>query len=107
MKLYFVDQNTALSKQQIIFSLTTNLLVPSSCLPESCGQSKILTCRLDSRPAGVYVTLEGEVRVGSVTEACANSWPWQVSLQSKGRHYCSGTLIHHHWVLAPQHCRCK
>ncbi|XP_014063451.2 transmembrane protease serine 9-like [Salmo salar] len=74
---------------------------------ESCGQSKILTCRLDSRPAGVYVTLEGEVRVGSVTEACANSWPWQVSLQSKGRHYCSGTLIHHHWVLAPQHCHSK
>ncbi|CAB1345816.1 unnamed protein product [Coregonus sp. 'balchen'] len=76
-------------------------------IKESCGQSEILTCRLDSRPAGVYVTLEGEVRVGSVTEACANSWPWQVSLQSKGRHYCSGTLIHHHWVLAPQHCHCK
>ncbi|XP_071242615.1 transmembrane protease serine 9-like [Salvelinus alpinus] len=74
---------------------------------ESCGQSKILTCRLDSRPAWLYATLEGEVRVGSVTEACANSWPWQVSLQSKGRHYCSGTLIHHHWVLAPQHCRSK
>ncbi|XP_020346222.1 transmembrane protease serine 9-like [Oncorhynchus kisutch] len=74
---------------------------------ESCGQSKVLACRLDSRPAWLYVTLEGAVRVGSVTEACANSWPWQVSLQSKGRHYCSGTLIHHHWVLAPQHCHSK
>ncbi|XP_019898261.3 ovochymase-1 isoform X2 [Esox lucius] len=74
---------------------------------ESCGQGEILTCRLDSGQATVYATSEGEGQVRSVMEACPNSWPWQVSLQSKGRHYCSGTLIHHHWVLAPQHCHCK
>ncbi|KAL0962619.1 hypothetical protein UPYG_G00342850 [Umbra pygmaea] len=74
---------------------------------ESCGRGDMLTCRLDSSPAKVYRTLEGDERVRSVTEACPHSWPWQVSLQSRGRHYCSGTLIHKHWVLVPQHCRCK
>ncbi|XP_030627660.1 ovochymase-1 [Chanos chanos] len=49
----------------------------------------------------------GTVTVENADQACPHSWPWQVSLQSNGRHYCSATLIHQSWALAPRHCHCK
>uniref|UniRef100_A0A673FSD2 Peptidase S1 domain-containing protein n=1 Tax=Sinocyclocheilus rhinocerous TaxID=307959 RepID=A0A673FSD2_9TELE len=48
--------------------------------------------------------LNGTFKVENVSEACPNSWPWHVSLQSHDTHYCSGVLIHPRWVLAPRHC---
>ncbi|XP_029902085.1 ovochymase-1 [Myripristis murdjan] len=74
---------------------------------ESCGETQKSSCPLSPLPAGLTVSHHDEVSVGNVTEACPNLWPWQVSLQSRGRHYCSGTLIHSRWVLAPQHCDVK
>ncbi|XP_056444823.1 ovochymase-1 isoform X3 [Gadus chalcogrammus] len=80
----------------------------------SCGEAQTPACRLGSIPATLVAAGGealadggGEVGPGGVTEACPYSWPWQVSLQSEGRHYCSGTLIHRHWVLAPHHCNAK
>ncbi|KAK5896409.1 hypothetical protein CgunFtcFv8_010011 [Champsocephalus gunnari] len=55
-------------------------------------------------PASLSVAQDGGVSVGNVSEVCPSAWPWQVSLQSEGRHYCSGTLVHRDWVLVPQHC---
>ncbi|KAM4614942.1 ovochymase-1 [Polymixia lowei] len=74
---------------------------------ESCGEGETSPCRLGLVPAGLTDSQEGEVEVSGVTEACPNSWPWQVSLQSRGKHYCSGTLIHRRWVLVPKHCYCR
>ncbi|XP_029464718.1 chymotrypsinogen B-like [Rhinatrema bivittatum] len=44
-------------------------------------------------------------RIINGEEAIPHSWPWQVSLQSKGRsHYCGGSLINEYWVVTAAHC---
>ncbi|XP_051546815.1 transmembrane protease serine 9-like [Myxocyprinus asiaticus] len=72
-----------------------------------CGQSKMDPCLLPSGLAQVVSSEDGTFSVENLSEACPNSWPWQVSLQSHKTHYCSGILIHPNWILAPRHCHAK
>ncbi|XP_037552032.1 ovochymase-1 [Nematolebias whitei] len=54
--------------------------------------------------AGISVSQGRGIQVDNVTESCPFSWPWMVSLQSNRKHYCSGVLIHHRWVVTAKHC---
>lgn len=72
-----------------------------------CGQAKMDPCQLPAGLAQVVSSENGTFKVENMSEACPNSWPWHVSLQSHDMHYCSGVLVHPRCVLAPRHCLTK
>ncbi|XP_071358853.1 ovochymase-1 isoform X2 [Trachinotus anak] len=72
-----------------------------------CGKQQSPSCDHAPGLAGLSVSQDGEVSVENVTESCPFFWPWQVSLQSSGHHYCSGVLIHRRWVIAAKHCNIR
>ncbi|XP_056224266.1 ovochymase-1 [Seriola aureovittata] len=74
---------------------------------DRCGKQQSPSCDHAPGVASLSVSQDGEVSVGNVTESCPFFWPWQVSLQSSGRHYCSGVLIHHRWVVTAKHCNVR
>ncbi|XP_051543952.1 transmembrane protease serine 9-like [Myxocyprinus asiaticus] len=80
---------------------------PGRVSAAQCGEAKMDPCPLPSGLAQVLSSEDGIFKVENLSEACPNSWPWHVSLQSQETHYCSGILIHPHWVLAPRHCYAK
>lgn len=71
---------------------------------DRCGRTGRSSCDQVLGPAFLSVSQDGDLTVGNVSEACPDSWPWQVSLQSNGNHYCSGALIHERWVITAKHC---
>lgn len=43
-------------------------------------------------------------RIVNGFEAIPGDWGWQVSLTSRGRHFCGGVLINSEWILTAGHC---
>ncbi|RVE62500.1 hypothetical protein OJAV_G00157820 [Oryzias javanicus] len=50
--------------------------------------------------------VSGYNKIVNGENAVSGSWPWQVSLQdSRGFHFCGGSLISQYWVVTAAHCR--
>ncbi|XP_050964073.1 ovochymase-1 [Labeo rohita] len=96
-------------KQWIESSMRDELVLdsPGADSTAQCGQAKMESCQLPAGLAQVASMKDGTFKVENVSEACPNSWPWHVSLQSHDVHYCSGVLVHPRCVLAPRHCLAK
>ncbi|KAK2892939.1 hypothetical protein Q8A67_012927 [Cirrhinus molitorella] len=96
-------------KQWIESSISGELFSDSPGMDSTaqCGQAKMEPCQLPAGLAQVVSSEDGTFKVENLSEACPNSWPWHVSLQSHDTHYCSGVLVHPRWVLAPRHCLAK
>ncbi|XP_074142110.1 chymotrypsinogen B-like isoform X2 [Sminthopsis crassicaudata] len=47
------------------------------------------------------------LRIANGKNAVPGSWPWQVSLQRRGAHFCGGSIINNKWVVTAAHCKVK
>ena len=45
-----------------------------------------------------------DTRIVGGETATAHSWPWQISLNVAGDHWCGGSLINHRWIVSAAHC---
>ncbi|XP_031201174.1 serine protease 46 isoform X1 [Mastomys coucha] len=109
----FIRSDIALLSLEI--PVTFNKYVQPICLPEHNFNLKVgMKCwitgwgQLKQHSPGPWFWSCGQTNVtckvvnGKVVEV--GKWPWQVSILFLGVYVCSGSLIHHHWILTAAHC---
>ncbi|XP_037244036.1 transmembrane protease serine 6 isoform X5 [Falco naumanni] len=63
-----------------------------------CGEEHSVTHHPD---CGLQAPLS---RIVGGVNSVEGEWPWQASLQVRGRHICGGTLVADRWVVSAAHC---
>lgn len=75
------------------FVVLFSLLVGASCQnwnQPGCGRRPLVDSATDRIVAG--------------QEAMEGDWPWQISLNNNGRHYCGASLINNQFLTSAAHC---
>uniref|UniRef100_A0A8C8S433 Peptidase S1 domain-containing protein n=1 Tax=Pelusios castaneus TaxID=367368 RepID=A0A8C8S433_9SAUR len=79
------------------------LSLPSSLLLCGCYSAvAYLSCGF--RPGFDKPSSSPAPRIIGGQKSRPGEWPWIVSLQSHGQHFCGGSIIHAWWVLSAAHC---
>ncbi|XP_050406249.1 MAM and LDL-receptor class A domain-containing protein 2 isoform X2 [Patella vulgata] len=82
------DTTSIIGKVTLRSTCPNDMCVYVNCEPRGCGQrAKTMT----------QTIVNGE-------DASPGVWPWQISMQRIGKHYCGGSLISPNFVVTAAHC---
>jgi len=99
-----VQVDTAVCSGQVGYELITH--GTAYYVRFCCPYQRVVEPEVGPAPTGCGRQAVAPLRTRIVggQEAAAYSWPWLVSLQYQGNHFCGGTLIDEYHVLTAAHC---
>jgi len=83
-----IGYEQAVAGTQVFLRFCCPFSQPIPTAPQQCGKQKIPPV----------------TRIVGGDEAAPHSWPWLISFQKNGNHFCGGTLIGPRHVLTAAHC---